>query len=164
MAETILQHPVLTNFVYPFLIVFLLVFAILEKTKILGEGKKQLSAILAFVIGLIFVSAVYPKMVVANMILFLSVALVIMFVVLIIWGFIFSGEKGFSLTKTQKMGLGVVSSVAIVIGTLWAFGVTGKVYDYLFSNNWSEAFWTNLIFIVLIAVALGVVVKEAKSK
>ena len=56
MAETLLQHPVLTNFVYPFLIVFFIVFAVLEKTKLFGEEKKQLNALTAFVIGLIFVS------------------------------------------------------------------------------------------------------------
>ena len=36
MSETILQHPVLTSFVYPFLIVFFIVFAVLEKTKLFG--------------------------------------------------------------------------------------------------------------------------------
>ena len=45
MAETLLQHPVLTNFVYPFLIVFFIVFAILEKTKLFGEEKKQLKSL-----------------------------------------------------------------------------------------------------------------------
>lgn len=163
MVETILQHPVLTSFVYPFLIVFFIVFAVLEKTKIFGEEKKQLNALLAFVIGLVFVSAVFPKMVVENMILFLSVALVIMFVVLLLWGFIFAGEKGFQLNDSMKIGLAVVIGISVVIATLWAFGITGKVYDFFFNQNWSTAFWTNFFFIILIGIALAVIIKKTKS-
>ncbi len=159
MAETLLQHPVLTNFVYPFLIVFFIVFAVLEKTKLFGEEKKQLNALLAFVIGLVFVSAVFPKMVVANMILFLSVAIVIVFVVLMLWGFVFSTKEGFQMTSGMKWGLFAVVTIALIIGILWATGVSGKVYDFLFNQSWSEAFWTNLIFVVLIGVALAAMIK-----
>ena len=53
MVENILQHETLTSFVYPFLLIFFIVFAILEKTKIFGEEKKQVNAFVAFVIGLI---------------------------------------------------------------------------------------------------------------
>ncbi len=159
MAETLLQHPVLTNFVYPFLIVFFIVFAVLEKTKLFGEEKKQLNALLAFVIGLIFVSAVFPKMVVANMILFLSVAIVIVFVVLMLWGFVFSTKDGFVMTSGMKWGLFVVITIALIIGILWAAGVSGRVYDFLFNQSWSEAFWTNLIFVILIGVALAAMIK-----
>ena len=37
----LLQHPVMTDFVYPFLLVFFILFAILEKTKIFGEKAKE---------------------------------------------------------------------------------------------------------------------------
>ena len=163
MVETILQHPVLTSFVYPFLIVFFIVFAVLEKTKIFGEDKKQLNALLAFVIGLIFVSAVFPKMVVENMILFLSVALVIMFVVLLLWGFIFAKEGGgVDFNPRMKWALFAVVTLAIIFAVLWAFGVTGSVYDFFFNQSWSNAFWTNFFFIALIAIALAVVIKKTK--
>ena len=83
--ETILQHWILTDFVYPFLLVFFIVFAILDKTKLLGGDKKQLNAMLAFVIGLIFVSAVYPKVVVGDLILFLTISIIVVFVFLLLW-------------------------------------------------------------------------------
>ena len=79
VLETIFQHELLTKFAYPFLLIFFIVFAILEKTKILGDDKKQLNAVLAFVIGLIFLSVVQPRLIVENMILFLTVAIVIVF-------------------------------------------------------------------------------------
>lgn len=161
MAETLLQHPVLTNFVYPFLIVFFIVFAVLEKTKLLGEERKQLNALLAFVIGLVFVSAVFPKMVVQNMVLFLSVAMVIVFVVLLLWGFVFATKEGFVMTSGMKWGLFVVITISLIIGILWAAGVSGRAYDFLFGQSWSEAFWTNLIFVGLIGVALAAMIRSS---
>src|SRR3989344_6435799 len=95
MADNILQHEALTDFVYPFLLVFFIVFAILEKTKVLGSEKKQINAFVAFVIGLIFVAAVNPKIIVTDLVLFLSVALVIVFVVLLLWGFVSGSEAKF---------------------------------------------------------------------
>lgn len=161
MADTILQHPILTNFAYPFLIVFFIVFAVLEKTKLFGDGKRQLNALLSFVIGLLFVSAVFPKQVVANMILFLSVAIVIVFVILILWGFVFSNEKGIEISKGVKWALFAVLTIAIIVAILWATGVSSKAVDLMFGQSWSEAFWTNFIFIILIVLALVVVIKNA---
>jgi len=162
MAQTILQHPVLTNFAYPFLIIFFLVFAILEKTNLLGKEKRQLNAFLAFVIGLIFVSAVYPKMLVENMILFLSVALVILFVVLLLWGFIFSKEGGgMELTAPMKYALFGVVTFAVIVFILWASGYSGRIYDVLFKSPWSETFWTNFLFIILIGVALAAIIRKS---
>src|SRR3989344_4428063 len=93
MVETILQHWIFTSFVFPFLLIFFIVFGILQKSKLFGEAK-QLNALIAFVIGLIFVGAVFPKLVVGNLILFLTVAVVVMFVALLLWGFVAGGEEG----------------------------------------------------------------------
>ena len=94
VQETIFQHWIVTKFLLPFVLVWGLMYAILEKTKILGEGK-QLNGIVSAVVGLIFVGAIYPKLVVENMILFLVVALVILFVILMIWGFVGGTKDGF---------------------------------------------------------------------
>ena len=100
-------------------------------------------------------------MVVSNMILFLSVAMVIVFVVLMLWGFVFSTKDGFVMTAGMKWGLFVVVTIALIIGILWAMGVSGKTYDFLFGQSWSEAFWTNLIFVILIGVALASVIRSS---
>jgi len=162
VAETILQNEVLTKFVYPFLLIFFIVFAVLEKTKVLGDERKQLNALVAFVIGLIFVGAVFPKLVVSNMILFLTVALVVVFVVLLLWGFVSSGEKGFEISRGLKIFLFIVLGIAVIIAVFWATGVGGGFFDFLFSSSWSNAFWTNFLFIVVIAAALALVIKGSK--
>lgn len=162
VSDTILQSDVLTKFVYPFLLVFFIVFAVLEKTKILGEGRKQLNALISFVIGLIFVSAVFPKIVVGNLILFLTIALVIMFVVLLLWGFVAGGKEGFEPSKGVKTFLMIVIGIAVVVAVLWASGVGGSFFSFLFGSNWSKLFWTNFLFIVVIAVALAFVLLGKK--
>ena len=49
----ILNYPIIRDIVLPFILVFVLVFAILEKSKLLGDGKKQINAIIGFVIAAI---------------------------------------------------------------------------------------------------------------
>ena len=162
VTETILQSEILTKFVYPFLLMFFIVFAVLEKTKVLGDEKKQLNALVAFVIGLIFVGSVFPKLVVANMVLFLTVSLVIVFVVLLLWGFVSSGDKGFEISKELKTFLFIILGIAVVVAVFWAVGVGGGFFAFLFNSSWSNAFWTNFLFIVVIAAALALVIKGSK--
>src|SRR3989344_2690598 len=45
----------LTDILLPFLLIFVIVFAILQKTKVLGEERKNLNIIVALVVGLLVV-------------------------------------------------------------------------------------------------------------
>ena len=54
-SETILQNWVIAQFALPFLLIFFITFGIMEKSKLFGDNKKQLHALIAFVIGLIFI-------------------------------------------------------------------------------------------------------------
>jgi len=164
---TFLQSPVLTKFVYPFLLIFFIIFAILEKTKIFGEGRKQINALVAFVIGFIFVSAIFPKEMVSNLILFLTIAIAIVFVVLILWGFIM-GEKGVNIfdeaPKGVKWAIGIFILIVVAIAVLWAAGIdTANFVDRVFNASWSDTLWTNLIFIILVAIALAIVLSTGKK-
>lgn len=162
MAETILQSPILVNFVYPFLLIFFIVFAVLERTKILGEGKKQINALVAFVVGLLFVGTVSSQMLIQNMILFLAIALVIMFVVYLLWGFLFVNED-FKISKPLRNTLMVIVGIAMVIALFYITGIGSTVFGALFSVKLSSVFWTNFFFIVLIAAALAVALKTSSG-
>jgi len=163
--ETIFQHFIFKEFIFPFLLIFTIVFAILEKTKILGDDKKQTDAIVAFVIGLIFVGVAYPKEVVNNMILFLTVALVVAFVALLLWGFLMGGEAkiipGDAKWIKWVVGIGII--VAVAIAFFWSAGIDLQVFDLLFKQNWSNTFWTNVLFVVVVAIGIAVVVRKVKK-
>jgi len=127
---TFLQSEILTSFIYPFLLMFFILFAVLEKTKVLGEDQKQINALVSFVISLIFISAVFPKMVVGNLILFLTVSIVIMFVALLLWGFIAGDLKeGFKINDKLKTTLMVIIGIAVVVAC------------FLGNGNWRWSFW-----------------------
>jgi hypothetical protein len=169
---TFLQSPALVNFVYPFLLVFFILFAVLEKTKVLGE-KKQINAFVALIIGFIFVSAIFPKVILANLMLFLVIAIVIVLVILLIWGFIM-GSEGLKIFTDAPKGLkafiGVVIIIAVVFAVFWAAGIDvshffNSIWDKLFHSSWSDTFWANFFFVVLVAAALAVVLGgAAKAK
>jgi len=158
--ETILQHWIVTKFLLPFLLIFLIVFAILEKTKALGENK-QINAFIAFVIGLIFVSVVFPGEVVTNLILFLTIALVVVFLTLLLWGFA-TGTKleADFLGSTGSKIAGGIAVVLVIIAVIFATGTDFAAVDLLFYQSWSYDFWINVIFIAAIAGALALVLKN----
>lgn len=158
---TFLQYEVISKFLLPFLLVFFIVFAILEKTKLLGE-KQQIHAFTAFVIGLIFVGAIYPVLVVSNLILFLTVTLVAVFVVLLIWGFIFGDKEGFKPANWMKWGLGILVAIAFVIALIWATGFLDNVQTFL-SGGLGGTIFTNAVFLIVIAIALALVLFEKKK-
>ena len=162
--ETIFANEIFTKFAFPFLLIFFIFFAILERTKILGDDKRQLDALVSFVIALIFVSAVYPKLVVTNLILFLTVAIIVVFVVLLLWGFVFGTIKeGFKPDNWMKWVLGVLITIAIVIAVFWATGIQVEAFDFLFRQSWSNTLWTNVVFILVIAAALTLILKSVKD-
>ena len=160
-GEIFLQNVVFTKFVLPFLLIFFIVFAILEKTKVFGDDKKQTNALIAFIIGLIFVGVAFPKEVVENLILFLTVALVVVFVFLILWGFV-SGKKLEIESTSLKWTAGIALLVVVIIAVLWATGIQGGVLDLLFGQSWSGTFWTNALFVVLVGAALALILKNPK--
>lgn len=167
-AETILQHWLLTDFVLPFLLIFAIIFALLEKSKILGDDKKQINAIIALVVGLIFVGVAFPKLIVGNMVQFLAVAIVIIFVTLLLWGFATGSELKTNIMDNRgvKWTFGIVLIIAVILAILWATGTNlGTDLNFLFGSSWSSGFWTNLIFIaVIVAVVVTVARTASKAK
>jgi hypothetical protein len=163
MVDTFLQNPIFSQYLLPFLLVFFIVFAILERTKLFGEGKRQLNALTAFVIGLILVGAIFPTHIIQNMILFLTVAIVLIFVILLIWGFIFGDEKEFKLHGTLKWILGIGAGIAFIIAVIFATGFNSNISNFFSNSSLNQAILTNGIFIVVIAVALALVLIKPKS-
>ena len=163
-ATTILQSTIISKFILPFLLIFFIVFAILEKTKALGGGK-QVNALVAFVIGLIFVSAVFPKEVVGNLILFLTVAIIVVFVALLLWGFAIGGEA--KIDGKVKTMAAVAIVITVAVAALWAVGVKvaiiGDIFDFLFYQPWSATFWSNVLFFAVVGVALALVIGKKSS-
>jgi hypothetical protein len=160
MVEPILISPFFTSYVLPFVLVFTLVFALLQKTQILGEGKKQINAILGLIIGLILISFGSARNIVVQLMPFLAVSAVILFVFMLMYGFIM-GKKEDVLHKGTKIVLGIIFALAFITVLLYVSGWWSYVYDFMFNRATSSQIWINLL---LIAVMIGAVVAVLVSK
>jgi len=161
----ILQADLMVNFLYPLLLIFFITFAILEKSNIFGKDKSQLNSAVALIIGLVFVGAVFPMFIVQDLVLYMSVGLIVVFIGLMMWGFLIGTSDGVRVKDKgiHKMFAFLVIG-ATVFAILWATGYGSAVVDALsnffstlFDSNWSSAFWTNVVTIGIIFIAIAVV-------
>ena len=163
-TTTFLQYSIISQVLLPFLLVFFIIFAILERTKLLGE-KQQIHALIAFVIGLIFVGAIYPVLVVSNLILFFTVTIVAVFVILLLWGFVFVDTKNTGLEKGLRFGLIIVITIAFIWAILWATGWINNLGTFFSGGTGlGQTIITNGIFLIVIAIALALVLITPKGK
>ncbi len=163
MAGTFLSSAFAVNFIYPFLLVFTIVFAILQKTKLLGEDKRQIDAIVALVIGLILISFAYATDIVVALVPFLAVTLVIIFIFMLIFGFVSASDKGFELHKGLKITFGILIGIALIIAVIVATGQWAVVYNILFTEEWSNNVWSNVFLLAVIVGAIALVVSTGKN-
>lgn len=164
MAETIFSYWIFRDLILPFLLVFTLVFAVLEKSKILGEGKKQINAIISLVIGIIFVSYSYATGIIVKLMPFLAVCLVILFVFMLLWGFISEKKEGAVLNKGLKITLGIIFGIALIIAILVVTGAWDPIYAFVSTGQYSGTIWMNLLFLAIIGGAIAIVVSSGKKE
>lgn len=163
--ETILASDFAVRIVYPFLLIFTLIFAILQKSKILGEEKAQVDALIALSIALIVVAFSWSTDIIINLMPFLAVSLVVVLVFMILFGFVASDlEKGLNLPTSVKVGFGVLIVVAIVIAVLVATGQWDRVYYALFFDYGNNNWLSNIILLIIVIGAIAAVVAPGIKK
>ncbi len=166
-AITFLRDFGLFDVVLPFLLVFSIIFAILEKTKILGtEGKEQtpkrsLNTMVAFVIGMLVVAA--NKIVTAiNEALPNIVLIIIAFVAFLMMIGVFFKSEEFVLAEKYKgftLGFVVVSLIILIIILLDSLKLDSKkswlewLMEYVV-NNISGPIVTSIIFLIVAVAAV----------
>lgn len=154
----ILTYPIFKEIILPFLLVFTLVFAILEKSKLLGEGKSQINAIASFVTAGILISFGNAVNIILQMTTFMAVALFVLFVFMLIYGFAYGNKTGDPLSPGLKTFIGILIFIAVVMAMLIITGYWGKVYTF-FSGS---TIGMNILFVVLIGAAIATVLFGGK--
>ena len=150
-----------TKGILPFLLVFVLIFAILQKSKIFGEGKSQIDALISLAIALILIGMPTPREIILNIVPWLAVALVILFVVLVIYGFggEYDDKKGLKLPKWFNQ---TVLGLAILFVVILVLVVTN---GWVTLKGWlsSSSVFGNVFLIVVIAIVLWVALRGTGS-
>ncbi len=148
------------SYVIPFLLIFALVFAIIEKTKILGENK-GIHVIVGLSIALlslqfdivsVFFATIFPRF---------GVILAIFLVLMIFLGFFYfkEGEE-----KVQLTWIGWATGLGLVVWAIseWSqYGASGT------GNFWfwiQEYFWPLIILLVVVGGIVVAVKGEEKKK
>lgn len=162
MPEPIFIAPYFLDFILPFVLIFTLIFAILQKTQLLGEGKRNIDALIGLVIGLMLIAFPVARSIVVLLMPFLAVSAVILLVFMLLYGFIIGKKDGDVLGDKWKWTLGAVLTITLVIFLLMITGYWDYV-NYNFFNYNSGFYWINGIFIVIIVGAIIAVLRGEKG-
>lgn len=127
------------DIVLPFILVFVIVFAILEKTRILGEEDKQpkrnINALVGFVIGLFVVAATNVVHVLREALPLITLVLIVLISFMLLVG-AFHGEKEFTFAESR--GWRIFLTLVMFIAVLLIFG---NFIETDSGETWLEAFW-----------------------
>lgn len=163
MADVgILGSPFFTNVVLPFLLIFVVVYAILDKSKILGE-KRDINAIVSLVFALTTValpSAFGAVDVIIKIIPIVAVLIVIILAFMLTYGFVGgTDEKGF-LKDPWHVFFAIIVGLALLASVAWSTGLLG----YITKQTWaSQALQTFLIIASVVAV-IAIVTSGGKPR
>ena len=127
------------DIILPFILVFTIVFAFLEKTKIFGKdgesAKKNLDALVAFVFGLFVVAATNIVDILKNALPVITLILIILLSFMILVGS-FHGDKEFSFAENKNWNrfLTIILFISVLL-TFMNFIHTDS------GDTWLESFW-----------------------
>jgi hypothetical protein len=160
---TILSSPFFVNSVLPFLFIFPAVFAILQKSQIFGEGKKQIDSLIALAIALITISFANAVGIINSLVPFLAVSAAIILVLMILMGLISKeGDFDKAYGDSFKKWMSGLAVIAVALAVLVSTGA----WDYLYYNlieKGSSGIFTNVVFVVLIAIVAWIMLRNEKK-
>jgi hypothetical protein len=144
-------------YVLPFILIFVLVFAILQKSKLFGDGKNQIDALLAFVIAGLFVAVPGPHVeMTISMLPVLAIALVTILIFFLIYGF-FNGDMS-TVDSWMKYG-SLVIAILFVVGVLYYLTPARGLLDSFLVES-GEIFFS-IIILIVVAIAIFFAVRTS---
>jgi len=153
-------NDLLVQVVLPFLLIFVLIFAVLQKSKILGEGKHQIDSLVSLTIALIVVAVPGPqKFIIVNMMPWLAVGLAVLLVFFILYGFV-AGDLS-DLPTWMKVVFGILALIftsAIVIALT---NVDKIVMSWLSGSG--DLFVNGIILVLVVGGIVWVVLSTNSS-
>jgi hypothetical protein len=159
-STTIFSHPWFLEIILPFLLVFTIIFAILDKSKMLGDDKRQINAIVSLVIALIFIAFPFEKSIIVKLSLFLVVCVFIIFVFMLIYGFISAKKEGDMLDRGLKIALGIIFGIAVIVAVLWITGAWERIYTWVQAEGYAENIILNIFILAIIGGAIAIVLSS----
>ena len=151
----------LTDILLPFLLIFVIVYAILMKTKVLGETKKNLNVVVAVVMGLLvviphitgrFPANTDPVLIINDALPQVSLVLVAIVFLLVMIGVF--GQDYVMLGVTMPGWITLVSFIAIII----IFGGSAGWWDSSFGATFENFFGTESVAVFIMLITFGLII------
>jgi len=154
-----LLSPFFVDYVLPLVLVFTLIFAILQKSQLLGDNQKQVNAIIGIVVGLLLISFPFSRNIVVGLMPFLAVFAVILLVFMLLYGFISGKKEGDVLNKGLKITFGIILGISLVVVLLMLTGFWDNVVNFVFfgGQRSSQVFVNGVILLVIAGAVIAVI-------
>jgi hypothetical protein len=150
MVTTFLSSPFVMQIILPFIILFLVIYAVLQKSKILGGDNKLLNIAVSLAMALIAVSFASPINVITSIIPVFAIAIVSLLVLMIVFAFA-DGKDKFELNNGIKYAVWGAVGFAVVAMVIWSSGI----WTIITKKTNTELLW-NIIFFVIIAAVVAI--------
>ncbi len=149
--------------ILPFLLVFALVYAVFEKTKVLGENKSNISSLVAFVIGIIVIGTTKLVAVINEAIANVTLVLIIATFFLITVS-VFLQKDQYDITKNKTVWGWLIALIAVVVLAIFfqALGWNVKIWEFLKTYGTTSGV-AAIIFLIAIGIFMWIIVKEPSS-
>jgi len=161
VSAGILSSPFFTNVILPFLLVFVIVYAILDKTKILGD-KRDINAIVSLVFALATVglpSAFGAVDIIIKLIPVISVIMVIILAFMLTYGFV-GGTKGGVLSDPWHVFFAILIGLALLAAVLWSTGLLGTITK----SSWASQALQSFILVAAVVAVIAIVTSGGGKK
>ncbi len=159
MAENLLFHPFFTNIVLPFIFVFVLTYALMEKIKLLEN--KQAHLLIALAIAFFFIGVPSLLNITSVIIPVLAILVIIAFSIMLLFGML--GIEFYATNKSSpiKATLAVILLIVGIIVVASSFGLFQKISSWL-----SPELIQLIAFLIITGVVVAIIVgfKTNKTK
>lgn len=145
--------------ILPFLFVFVSVFAVLQKTNVLGNNAR-VDALIGLVIGLILIGFPTPRDILVGIMPWMAVGIAVIFVFLVLWGFVDGNSETKGIPSSLKYTLMGVTALFVVAVVMIISGAGGILIDS-FSGN--SEIWMNVLMVLIIVGVVGVALKSGSG-
>ena len=149
----------LTEIILPFLLIFTIVFAVLEKTKILGEEKRNMNVGIAIVLALMTVIPHIANPSPRDPISIINKALpkVSLFVVAIIFLMILLGVFAHDRLLLGASAPGWVAFISVA-ALIYIFGSAAGIWTPAFIHELENIFGADVISVVIMILIFGIII------
>ncbi len=143
------------SFLFPFLLVFAIVYGVLQRSEIF-KGKSDLDAIIAFVLGIIFATTNYALKLTYLILPIVGIIAVIIFMVLVIGSMLYGSSSELLKARSARKII-VVIAVLISVGLIiWVLITANLGFAGISSKSVSQDLYSYAPYIIVfIALIIG---------